>query len=152
MSKNRISRRTVLRGLGATMAQDEEGGGGSGFLSPRVKALAIALLVDLLCIPLVFVLILVWPVVILAIVPYVGGALGGRYVDRSMGLKLGALAAAIMVSVIVASLMAVLSAAPVEGFDPLEATGLSIVAAAYVVAILFGALGGRHGAMAVEEE
>lgn len=134
------------------MAQEEDGGGRTGLLTPWGKALGMALLVDLLCLPLVLVLFYIWPVVILAIVPYLGGALGGRYVDRTTGLKTGALAALIMISVLVAILMMVLSRLPVEGFDPLESTGLAIVASAYVVATLFGALGGRHGAMSAEEE
>ena len=134
------------------MAQEEVGGGRLWFLTPPGKALGTALLVDLLCLPLILVLFYIWPVVILAIVPYVGGALGGRHVDRTTGLKMGALAALIMITVLVSILMTVLSRLPVEGFEPLESTGLAIVAAAYAVAALFGALGGRHGAIAAEDE
>jgi hypothetical protein len=38
-----------------------------------------------------------------------------------------------------------------EGFDPFEPIGLGIVAAAYLVSFMFGALGGRHGAISAEE-
>ncbi len=138
--------------LGAIMAEDEDGEDEGGRISPRGKALGVALLVDLLCLPLSLILLLVWPVVILAIVPYVGGALGGRYVDRRTGMLMGALAAAIMTTVLVTIFLYILIIFPGEGFDFWETTGLSIVAAAYAVAVLFGALGGRHGSVAAEEE
>lgn len=123
-----------------------------GRISPRGKAFGIALLVDILCMPLAFVLIYVGPVVILAIVPYIGGALGGKRVDRRTGMLMGALAAAIMVTVLVSVVLIIFSQFPGVGFDPFELTGLAIVGACYLVAVLFGALGGRHGAMAMEDE
>ncbi len=138
--------------LGAIMAEDEDGEGEGGRISPRGKAFGVALLVDILCLPLSLILFLVWPVVILAIVPYAGGALGGRYVDRRTGMLMGALAAAIMTTVLVTIFLYILIIFPGEGFDFWETTGLSIVAGAYVVAALFGALGGRHGSIAAEEE
>ncbi|NOQ55071.1 MAG: hypothetical protein GQ558_10780 [Thermoplasmata archaeon] len=133
------------------MAEDEDGEDKGGRLSPRGKAFGVALLVDLLCLPLSLILFLVWPVVILAIVPYAGGALGGRYVDRRTGMLMGALAAAIMTTVLVTIFLLILMRLPGESFDFWETTGLSIMAAAYVVSVLFGALGGRHGSIAVED-
>jgi hypothetical protein len=138
--------------LGATMAGEEEAGERTGRIPPRGKALGIALLVNVLCLPLAFVLLYVWPLVILAIVPYVGGALGGKRVDRRTGMYIGGLAAAVMVTMLVSVVLFVISRFPGEGFDPLETSGLLIVSSCYVVAILFGALGGRHGAMAMEED
>lgn len=137
--------------LGASMAKEEVEEKGER-ISPRGKAFGIALLVNILCMPLAFVLIYVWPVVILALVPYIGGALGGKRVDRRTGMLMGALAAAIMVTVLVSVVLIIFSQFPGVGFDPFEATGLAIVGACYLVAVLFGALGGRHGAMAMEDE
>ena len=136
-------------GLGTAMAEEE--GGGSGPLTPRWKAFGISLAVNLVCLPLVLVLTFVWPVVILAIVPYIAGALGGRHVDRRTGMLTGALAAGIMATVLVSILFYALSIMPGEGFDPLEPIGLSLVIAGYFTALLFGALGGRHGAIAMED-
>lgn len=138
--------------LGAIMVEDEDGEDKGGRISPRGKAFGVALLVDLLCLPLSLILLFVWPVVILAIVPYVGGALGGRYVDRRTGMLMGALAAAIMTTVLVTIFLYILIIFPGESFDFWETTGLSIVAAAFAVAVLFGALGGRHGSIAAEDE
>jgi len=138
--------------LGATMADDEEGEDEGGRISPRGKALGVALLVDLLCLPLSLFLFLVWPVVILAIVPYVGGALGGRYVDRRTGMYMGALAAAIMTTVLVVVFLYILIIFPGESFNFWDTLGLSIVAGAYVIAVIFGALGGRHGSIGAEKE
>ena len=138
--------------IGTIMEEDEDGEEDGGRFSPRGKALGVALMVNLLCLPLSLFLFLVWPVVILAIVPYAGGALGGRYVDRRTGMFMGALAAAIMTTVLVLIFIYILIIFPGEGFNIWETTGLSIVASAYVVATLFGALGGRHGSIAGEEE
>jgi hypothetical protein len=138
--------------LGAIMDEDEEGEDDGGLISPRGKALGVALLVDLLCLPLSLIMFLVWPVVILAIVPYVGGALGGRYVDRRTGMLMGALAAAIMTTVLVSIFLYILIIFPGEGFNFWDSLGLSIVAGAYVIAMLFGAMGGRHGSMAAEKD
>lgn len=129
----------------------EEEDGSKGLFSPRWKAFGISLAVNLVCLPLVLVLTFVWPVVIMAIAPYIAGALGGKHVDRRTGMFTGALAAAIMMTVLVSILFMALSIMPGEGFDPLEPIGLSLVIAGYSTAILFGALGGRHGAIAMED-
>ncbi len=134
------------------MATEEVEGEG-GFLTPRWKAFAVSLLVDLVCLPLVLVMLFFWPVFILAIAPYIGGAFGGRYTDRRNGLWTGGLAASVMMTVLVTVFFVIISGVPGlgEGFDPLEPIGLSIVAAGYLVSFLFGALGGRHGAISAEE-
>jgi hypothetical protein len=94
-----------------------------------------------------------WPVFILSIVPYIGGALGGRYTDKRNGLWMGGLAAVVMTTVLVIIFIRILTGLPGlgEGFDPLEPIGLGLVTAGYLTAFLFGALGGRHGAIAEEE-
>jgi hypothetical protein len=134
------------------MATEEVEGEG-GMLSPKWKAFTASLLVDLVCLPLVLVMLFFWPVFILAIAPYIGGALGGRYTDRRTGLWAGGLAAVVMVTVLVTVFLMIISGIPGlgEGFDPFEPVGLSIVAAAYLVSFMFGALGGRHGAISVED-
>jgi hypothetical protein len=134
------------------MATEEVEGEG-GLLSPSWKAFTVSLLVDLVFLPLVLVMLFFWPVFILAIAPYIGGALGGRYTDRRTGTWTGGLAAVLMVTVLVTVFFMIISgiAGLGEGFDPFEPIGLSIVAAAYLVAFLFGALGGRHGAISVED-
>jgi hypothetical protein len=134
------------------MASEGEDVGGAPRIPPRVKALCIALLVDLVCLPLALILWYVWPVVILAIVPYFGGVMGGRRVDRRSGLLAGSLAAALMMTIVTAVALYVFSWFPGESFDPFEPTGLGIVAACYLVAVPFGALGGRHGSIAAEKE
>jgi hypothetical protein len=134
------------------MADEEEVEEG-GMLSPAWKAFLVSLVVDMVCLPLVLVMLYFWPVFILAIAPYIGGALGGRYTDRHTGLRTGGLAAVVMITVLVSVFFVIISGIPGlgEGFDPLEWMGLSFVAAGYVVAFIFGALGGRHGAIAAEE-
>ena len=124
-----------------------------GRVPGRWKALLVSLLVDLVLMPLVLVMLYFWPVFILAIAPYIGGALGGRYTDRRNGLWTGGLAAAVMITVLVTILFAVISGVPGlgEGFDPFEPIGLGLVVVSYLVAFIFGALGGRHGAVAAEE-
>jgi len=126
----------------------------TGFLPPKWKAFIVSLTVDMLCLPLVLVIVVFWPVFILAIAPYIGGALGGKYTDRRNGFIMGGLAAAVMMTVLVLIFFVVISSIPGlgEGFDPVEPIGLSIVVAGYFVAFLFGALGGRHGAIAAEEK
>jgi hypothetical protein len=130
-----------------TLDEPEEGTGG---IPSRWKAFAISLGVDLVCLPLVMVILVYWPIVILAIVPYIGGALGGRYTDRRNGLLMGALAAIIMVTVLAILFLRILRNLPGEGFDFFEPIGLSILGASYLVAFIFGALGGRHGAISSE--
>lgn len=134
------------------MATEEVEGEG-GMLSPRWKAFTVSLLVDLVCLPLVLVMLFFWPVFILAIAPYIGGALGGRYTDRRTGLWTGGVAAVVMTTVLVTVFLIIVSGIPGlgEGFDPFEPIGLSIVAAAYLVSFMFGALGGRHGAISAED-
>jgi hypothetical protein len=131
----------------------EEVEGVMGFLSPRWKALLVSLVVDLLLLPLILVLFFFWPVFILAIAPYIGGSFGGRYTDRRTGLWTGGLAAVIMITVLVTLLFFIITGVEVfgEGFDPFEPIGLSLVTASYLVAFIFGALGGRHGAISAEE-
>ncbi len=134
------------------MAMEEVGKEG-GERSPKWKAFAVSLGIDLLCLPLVLIMVFFWPVFILAIAPYIGGALGGRYTDRRTGLWTGGLAAVVMMTVLVTLFFIILSRLQGlgEGFDPFEPIGLSIVAAGYLVSFMFGALGGRHGAIAAEE-
>jgi hypothetical protein len=133
---------------------DGTGPGKEGLNAGRWKAFAVSLGVDMLCLPLIMVLLVVWPIFILAIAPYIGGALGGRYTDRRNGLLMGGLAAVIMVTVLVAIFISILTGIPGlgENFDPTESIGLSIVTGGYFTAFVFGALGGRHGAIAAEEE
>jgi hypothetical protein len=135
------------------MADEEEGNGG-GWLSPPWKAFLVSFLINLVCLPLVLVMLFFWPVFILAIAPYIAGALGGRYTDRRTALRTGGLAAVVVISVLVAVFFIIISGIPGlgEGFDPLEPIGLGFVVASYVIAFIFGALGGRHGAIAAEEK
>jgi hypothetical protein len=120
----------------------------------RWKAFGVMLVINMLCLPLVFVLIFFWPIFILAIAPYIAGALGGRYTDRRTGFWMGGVAALVMVTVLVIILLSTLAGISGlgEGFDLFEPIGLGIVVSAYFTAFIFGALGGRHGAIAEEEE
>ncbi len=133
----------------ADEAVDEE----SGMLSPKWKAFLVSLAFDLVMLPLILVMYYFWPVFIMAIVPYIGGAIGGRYTDQRTGFLTGGLAAVIMMTVLVVLFLWIVTGIPGlgEGFDPIEPIGLSLVAAGYITAFIFGALGGRHGAMAMEE-
>jgi len=133
---------------------DEDGPKKEGFLPSKWKALIVSLVVDMVCLPLVLVMVFFWPVFILAIAPYIGGALGGRYTDRWNGFIMGGLAAVIMITVLVAIFFTILSsiAGLGEGFDPTESIGVALVTAGYFIAFIFGALGGRHGAIAAEEK
>ncbi|UCC92591.1 MAG: hypothetical protein JSW25_07965 [Thermoplasmata archaeon] len=126
---------------------DDEGTG-------KWKAFGVALGINLLCLPLVLVIIFFWPIFILAIAPYIAGAIGGRYTDRHNGLWMGGLAAVVMVTVLATILLSILAglAGLGEGFDFFEPIGLGILAASYVTAFMFGALGGRHGAISREEK
>jgi hypothetical protein len=114
---------------------------------PKVwKALAVALAIEVPCILLVFVIPVLWPIVILAIVPYLGGRMGGRYVPSRTATYIGIFAAIIMVTVMATLLLSILAGFPGERFDLFEPIGLSILVVGYLVAVLFGAIGGRHGA------
>ena len=88
----------------------------------------------------------VWPIIVLAIGPYVGGRLGGRYASKREATYAGALAAMLMVTVLAVVFLFALGQLPGEDINLLEPIGLSILIAGYLVATLFGALGGRHGA------
>jgi hypothetical protein len=134
------------------MAEDEEEVGG-GRISPAWKSFLASLLVDLVCLPLVLVMVFFWPVFILAIAPYIAGALGGRFTDRRTGMWAGGLAAAVMMTVLVVVFIIVMSGLEGlgEGFDPTESIGLGLVASGYAISFIFGALGGRHGAISAEE-
>jgi hypothetical protein len=115
------------------------------------KALAVALAIEVPCILLVFVLPVVWPIVILAIVPYLGGRMGGRYVPSRTASYIGVLSAIVMVTVMASLLLSILAGFPGERFDLFEPIGLSILAVGYLVAVVFGAIGGRHGASLAAE-
>jgi hypothetical protein len=133
---------------------DEEVLDQEGKVSPKWKAFFVALAIDLACIPLVLIIVFFWPVFILALAPYIAGAIGGRYTDRRNGFWMGALAALIMVTVVVIIFLWVLSniSGLGENFRLNEPIGLSIVGASYFTAFVFGGLGGRHGAIAAEEK
>ena len=119
--------------------------------SPRpLRALGVAVLIDLALLPLVLVPPW-WPMVLFTVVPYVGGRLGGRYVDRGVATRIGAVAAFVMVTVIATALLSVLASLQPANFDLFEPIGLSVLAAGYLVAMLFGAIGGRHGAAAAAD-
>jgi hypothetical protein len=131
------------RTLGSRMAKEVEG------VAPAVpkntlKALGVAILVDLALLPPIFVLFVFWPIYYLALVPYIGGRLGGRYVDRAAAVRVGVVAAMTGVTVLVVLFLSLLGMMPSDTFNPFETIGLSIVAVAYLVAMLFGAIGGRH--------
>ena len=119
--------------------------GDAGWAPQPLKALGVALLVDLACVPFMFVLLIAWPFVLLTVVPYVGGRLAGRYVGRTTAVRVGVVGALAMMTLMVAILFSLLAQFPGDQFDPLEPIGLSIVAIGYLVSSLFGAIGGRHG-------
>ena len=127
------------------MAEEVEGDA-SAVPKDTLKALGVAILVDLALLPLIFLLWFFWPVYYLAIVPYIGGRLGGRYVDRATAVRVGVVAALIGVTVLVIIFLSILGMMPGDTFNPFETIGLSIVVVAYLVAMLFGAIGGRHSA------
>jgi len=141
----------ISQALGATMVEEEVGK--EGWLSPRWKALLVSLAVDLLLMPLVFVMVFFWPVFIMAIAPYLGGRLGGRYTDRRNGAWMGGLAALVMISILAILLLRLLSGLEGlgEDFTLWEPIGLTILALSLLVGFIFGALGGRHGAISAEE-
>jgi hypothetical protein len=112
----------------------------------RPIAFGVALGIDLLAILGLFALVFVWPIVILALMPYVGGRVAGRFVDRRTAIRIGALAGAIMVTVLVAILFSLLAEFP-QDLKPFEPVGLSMVVLAYFLGSAFGALGGRHGGL-----
>lgn len=116
-----------------------------------LKAFGVALAVDLLALPVALVLVYFWPLFILALVPYLAGRLGARYAPGRQAVQAGALAGAVMVTVLVAVFLSLLASLQPHRFELLEPVGLSLVAAGYLLAMVFGALGGRHGAAAMEE-
>jgi hypothetical protein len=123
---------------------------------PQVwKALGVTLGFDLFAIVFVFVLPLiwptVWPIVVLAVLPYFGGRLGGRYVDPPLAMRIGILGAVVMITIIAYMFLSILAGLPGESFNLFEPIGFSILALGYFLGIVFGAIGGRHGAtLAVE--
>jgi hypothetical protein len=108
-------------------------------------AFGAALGLDMLLLLSLFVPI-VWPIVVLAIGPYVGGRIGGRYAARREATYAGAVAAALTVTLLAVVFLYALGQFPGGKFTLLEPIGLTILVVGYLVAILFGALGGRHGA------
>lgn len=125
----------------------------SGLLPPKWKAFLVSTLVDIACLPLVFIMLVFWPIFIMAIAPYLGGYLGGRYTDQRNGFIMGGLAAVLMMTILVAIIFSIISGIPGlgEGFDPFEPIGLSLVAVGVAMAFIFGAMGGRHGARSARE-
>ncbi len=134
------------------MAQDDVQEKG-GLLPARWKAFLVSTIVDIACLPLALVMLVFWPVFIMAIAPYLGGYIGGRYTDPRNGFIMGGLAAVVMMTVLVAVFFVIISGIPGlgEGFDPFEPIGLSLVAVGVVMAFIFGAMGGRHGARSARE-
>lgn len=132
------------------MAEEAEREGSGGAHNPW-KALGIALLVDLALLPLVFVLFVYWPIYYLTIVPYIGGRLGGRFVDKRLAMRIGVAAAITGVTVLMVVFLSFLSLIPGDNLDLTEPIGLSLIIVSYLLAILFGALGGRHGASLYED-
>ena len=97
---------------------------------------------------LLLLFILIPPVgflVVLTIGPYVGGRIGGRYAARREAAYAGAIAAAVMATVLAVIVLYALSQFPGGKFTLHEPIGLTLLVVGYLVAILFGALGGRHG-------
>lgn len=83
--------------------------------------------------------------VVLTIGPYVGGRIGGRYAARREAAYAGAVAAAMMATVLAVIIIYAMNLFPGGRFDILEPIGFTLLVVGYLVAILFGALGGRHG-------
>ncbi len=109
-------------------------------------ALAIALAVDLALLPLVFVIPPYGFLVVLTIVPYVGGRVGGKRAYRRGAIRAAAVAAVLEVTVLAAILLNILGKLPGANLDLMEPIGLGILVSGYLLAIAFGALGGAHGA------
>ena len=84
--------------------------------------------------------------VVLTIGPYVGGRIGGRYAVRREAAYAGAVAAAVTITVLAVIILYALGQFPGGKFTLLEPIGLTLLVVIYLVAIPFGALGGRHGA------
>jgi len=101
--------------------------------------------IDMLLLLFLF-LPLFWPIFVLGIGPYVGGRIGGRYAARREATYAGALAAVLMATVLAIISLYALGLFPGAHLNLLEPIGLSILVVGYLVAIMFGALGGRHGA------
>ncbi len=137
--------------LGSHMAEEVESEV-SAVPKATLKALGVAILVDLALLPLSFVLLVFWPIYYLVLVPYIGGRLGGRYVDRATAVRVGVVAAMIGVTVLIVIFLSLLGMMPGDTFNPFETIGLSIVVVAYLVAMLFGAIGGRHSAPVLDDD
>ena len=139
-----------LSTLGAPMGSEAEKGIEIRVSQPW-KALWIALAFNLAGLLLIFVLPLVWPVVILSIIPSLGARLGGRYVERGTAIKIGIVSALVLVTLLVYILLSILASINPQNFDLFESLGFSLIVVGYLVAIVFGALGGRHSATRIEE-
>jgi hypothetical protein len=109
-------------------------------------ALAIALGIDMLLLPVMFIIPPYGVVVVLTIVPYVGGRIGGRRALRRPAVRASAVAAAIEVTVLATIMLSLLGKVPGADLELLEPIGLTLLVSAYLLGILFGALGGAHGA------
>jgi len=114
--------------------------------SRPVLALAIALGIDMLLLPVMFIIPPYGVVVVLTIVPYVGGRIGGRRAFRRPAVRASAAAAAIEVTVLATIMLSLLGKIPGADLELLEPIGLTLLASAYLLGIAFGALGGAHGA------
>ena len=114
--------------------------------SRPVLALAIAIGIDLLLLPIVFIIPPYGVIVVLTIVPYVGGRIGGRRAFRRAAVRVCAAAAAVEVTVLATVLLNMLGKLPGADLDLLEPIGLTFLVSAYLLGSVFGALGGAHGA------
>jgi hypothetical protein len=97
------------------------------------------LLLVIILIPMAGILLL------LTVVPYIGGRFGGRYAYRRMAIRTGALAGAAMMTVLSILVVWALGSLPGENLHLAEPIGLSLLAVGFVLTVLFGARGGSHG-------
>jgi len=109
-------------------------------------ALAIAIGIDLLLLPVMFIIPPYGVVVVLTIVPYVGGRIGGRRAFRRAAVRASAAAAAFEVTILATIMLSLLGKIPGSNLELLEPIGLTLLASAYLLGVAFGALGGAHGA------
>ena len=116
-----------------------------------LKAFGVALAIDLVALPVALVLVYFWPVFILAIVPYLAGRFGAKHAPGGQAVRAGALAGAVMVTVLVAVFLSILASLQPHRFELFEPVGLSLVALGYLLAMVFGALGGLHGSASIKE-
>ncbi len=114
--------------------------------SRPVLALAIAVGIDLLLLPVMFIIPPYGVVVVLTIVPYTGGRIGGRRAFRRAAVRASAAAAAIEVTALATIMLCLLGKIPGADLDLLEPVGLTLLVSAFLIGTVFGALGGAHGA------